>query len=77
MLTIAYLSTSPQIRKNQLIPRTTNIIDLHNPLEIEGPAKGAHIDSTITSGPNMVHDHLTEEDKSRFLVEGYRFRVIK
>ena len=63
------------MRKNQ--PRKNAIIDLANPLDIEGPAKGAHIDSTITSGPNMVRDHLSDEDQARFLRPGYRFRIIK
>lgn len=63
------------MRKNQF--RANSIIDLSNPLDIEGPAKGAHIDSTITSGPNMIKDHLSDADKAKYLKPGYRFRIIK
>ena len=34
-------------------------------------------DITFDSGPEVINRYLTEEERSRFLKPGYRFRIIK
>ncbi|KIV92764.1 hypothetical protein, variant [Exophiala mesophila] len=62
-----------RLRKNEMLSRTE--FDVYDPLLVEGPAKGAHNDVTFSSGPAIINRHLTQEDKSKYLQPGYRFRV--
>lgn len=80
-----------RLRKNETVSRTE--FDVYDPLLVEGPAKGAHNgegphgiisgltnscrDVTFASGPAIINRYLSEEDKSKYLQPGYRFRVFK
>ena len=48
-----------------------------NPLQIEGPANAAHVDTTYEDGPSLIGRYLSEEDKALFLQQGKRVQMIK
>ena len=48
-----------------------------NPLEIEGPAVSAHVDTTYEDGPSVICRYLSEEDQALFLQQGKRVQMIK
>ena len=64
-----------QMRKNVPLKRMT--VDIADPLCLEGPATGAHTDVTYTSGPWLISNRLSGEERSKYLVPGYRFRIVK
>jgi len=63
-----------RLRKNIIFQRTE--FDLNNPLHTEGPARGAHNDITIDSGPRVIDRYLSQSEKDAFLKTGYRVRII-
>ncbi|KAI1378150.1 hypothetical protein F4677DRAFT_36455 [Hypoxylon crocopeplum] len=64
-----------RIRKNDEDTRNRAVIDLRDPLVVERPAAGAHIDATIHSAPNIIKRHLPAEHQS-LIGSGRRFRII-
>lgn len=50
-----------RIRKNDEATRKQVYLDLRDPLSLEKPAAGLHIDATINSGPMIIRDRLPEE----------------
>lgn len=67
--------TNYQTRRNETTPVET--LNLADALTAERPAVGAHIDNTADGGPQVILNHLTDEQKDRLLGQGYRFRLIK
>ncbi|PVH79049.1 hypothetical protein DL98DRAFT_589825 [Cadophora sp. DSE1049] len=62
------------LRKNVAFQR--NELDLADPLHTEGPARGVHNDITYESGPAVINQYMSEDDKASFLKPGYRFRIV-
>ncbi|TAQ87153.1 hypothetical protein B7494_g4531 [Chlorociboria aeruginascens] len=66
-----------QVKKRKNKPLTGIVQqNLRDWTAVDGPAKGAHNDVTIHSGPIMLKTHLPEEIKKRYLKPGYRFRIV-
>lgn len=63
-----------RLRKNIAFQRA--FLDLNDPLQAEGPARGAHNDITMESGPVVVNRYMSDEDKEKFLRPGYRIRIV-
>jgi len=51
-------------------------VDVFDELEPDSPARGAHNDITMKSGPEVVERNFTAEEKEKYLRPGYRFRII-
>lgn len=63
-----------RLRKNITFER--NQYDLNDLLHMEGPARGAHNDITIVSGPEITARYLEDWEQKTFLKPGYRVRII-
>ncbi|KAJ9617238.1 hypothetical protein H2200_000959 [Cladophialophora chaetospira] len=64
-----------RLRRNEIFARTE--FDVYDPLLVEGPAKGAHNDVTLHSAAGIVERYLPQEDRAKYLQEGYRVRILK
>jgi len=63
-----------RLRKNISFHRTQ--FDMNDPLHIEGPARGAHNDITISSGPVIINRQLSDDEMKTYIKPGYRFRIV-
>ncbi|KAN0114721.1 hypothetical protein V8E51_004265 [Hyaloscypha variabilis] len=63
-------------RLRQNIPFARSELDLNDPMLVEGPARGAHNDITLDSGPAVIQRYMSEEDKQKYIKPGYRFRIV-
>ena len=52
-------------------------MNIKNPLEVEGPAVSAHVDTTYEDGPALIRRYLSAEDQALFLEQGKRIQMIK
>ncbi len=53
------------------------MFDVLDPTIPDGAAKGAHVDVSASSGPNIIQDHLPQHLKEKYFKDGYRFRIVK
>ncbi|KAF2106250.1 hypothetical protein BDV96DRAFT_334977 [Lophiotrema nucula] len=58
-------------------PRTQDeIVDIGNPLTLDRPPRGAHVDFTFEGAPTLIHERLREDLKAKYFQPGYRFRLV-
>ncbi|KAI9835390.1 MAG: hypothetical protein M1819_002307 [Sarea resinae] len=58
------------------IEPTRQTVDVMDPLLVDQPARGAHNDVTLKSGPEIVFRQFSEEEISKYLKPGYRIRIM-
>lgn len=63
-----------RLRKN--VSHERREYDINDPLLVEGPARGAHNDVTYDSGPSIINQYLSKEQKEQYLRSGWRLRII-
>jgi len=51
-------------------------VDIQDPLLVDTPARGAHNDITLKSGPEVVFRIFSEEELAKYLRPGYRIRIV-
>ncbi|KAI9889666.1 MAG: hypothetical protein M1814_005067 [Vezdaea aestivalis] len=64
-----------RLRRNVSMPRET--FDFNDKMLLEGPARGAHIDVTMNSGPEIIDRYLSPIEKDLYLRPGYRIQIFK